>query len=161
MELIEYDTEQPTEAFRIENDELASWALRKFAALTSQMKRNERLAKLELDRIATWLDRENAKLVHQAEFFEEHLKDYGRRERENRKTISLPYGKIKSRKTPERVEVDEAVFVPWAQENNRDDLLIFADPKPNKTLLKNAGEIPGVEVKEGHVSFYVEVSDED
>lgn len=38
----------------------------------------------------------------------------------------------------EQVEVDEAAFMDYAQKCNRDDLLTFKEPTPNKTAIKAA-----------------------
>lgn len=159
MSVMNFDVEERQLPFRIEDDSSANWAMRKYAALVQKIRENERIANAELERIAKWLEAENSKLASDASFFEEHLKDYGRRQRneKDRKSIKLPYGAIKSRQTQPRIEVDEAVFIPWAQQNQRDDLLSYAPPKPNKTALKAEADIPGVVVVEGSVSFSVEV----
>lgn len=38
----------------------------------------------------------------------------------------------------ESVEVDEEAFTEWAQTHDRDDLLTYKDPTPNKTAIKAA-----------------------
>jgi hypothetical protein len=38
----------------------------------------------------------------------------------------------------ESVEIDEMVFTRWAQTHDRDDLLTYKDPAPNKTAIKAA-----------------------
>ena len=51
-----------------------------------------------------------------------------------------------------RVNVNEERFGVWAVSQDREELLIFANPKPNKTKLKEAimsgEEIPGVSLEE-------------
>lgn len=38
----------------------------------------------------------------------------------------------------ESVEIDDAAFGAWVQSNNRDDLLTYKEPTPNKTAIKAA-----------------------
>ena len=52
-------------------------------------------------------------------------------------------------RTSEAVEIaDEKKFVDWAWDNNRDDLLSYDDPTPNKTaikqFLKSGGNLNGI-----------------
>jgi uncharacterized protein YqcC (DUF446 family) len=55
----------------------------------------------------------------------------------NGSKMSTPKVAIAFRKS-ESVEVDEAEFAQWVQINNRDDLLTYKDPTPNKTAIKAA-----------------------
>lgn len=158
--MIDYETEE-RERFAVTDDSSATWAMRKFRQQVAKIKENEAIARAELDRVAKWLDSVNKPLAQSAEYFESLLLEYGRKARaEGRKSVKLIDGTIKSRVTPPKVEVDESVFIPWAQQN-RDDLLIFAEPKPNKSALKSETDIPGVVIVEGQISYSVEVSDED
>lgn len=162
--MIEEQIEEMQVSFRVEDDSTASWAMRKFAYLKNKMIENERIAKAELDRISEWLEKQNRTLANSAAYFEDHLIDYGRRQREaGRKSISLPYGTIKSVQTQDKVETTDA-FIEWAKQN-RDDLLSFAEPKPNKSEIKKAldagQKLVGVEVVPGSVSFSIKVNDED
>ena len=52
--------------------------------------------------------------------------------------MSTPRVVISFRKS-EAVEIEnESDFVAWAQSQNRDDLLTYKDPVPNKTAIKKA-----------------------
>jgi hypothetical protein len=145
--------EQP---FRVEDDSSATWAMKKLRDLILKIRENERIADEQFKAVAEWLQEVNATLNRDAAFFEDQLTDYLRRERDNRKSIKLPWGTIKSRATS-RVEVGEE-FIAWAQQNNRDDLLTFAPPKPNLAKIKTEQNLEFVEVVES-VSYSVEVKE--
>jgi hypothetical protein len=130
--------------------------MKKLRELVLKIRENERIAKEQLDTVAEWLKDVNGQISKDCAFFEDQLTDYLRREHDNRKSIKLPWGTIKSRATS-RVEVGEE-FIAWAQQNNRDDLLTFAPPKPNLTAIKKAENVKFVEVVES-VSYSVEVKE--
>lgn len=148
--------EQYATNFRVENDSQATWAIKKYRERVLKMRENERIAKEQLDAVADWLKDVNESLAREASYFEGLLTDYQRRERENRKSIKLPWGTIRSRQSS-RVEVDDE-FIEWALQEGRDDLLSYAAPKPNIAAIKEAGELPYVNVVES-VSFSVEVKE--
>jgi len=147
---------EQAEAFRVENDSQATWAIKKLREKVLKIRENERIAKEQLDAVSEWLSEVNGTLGKECAYFEDLLTDYGRRERENRKSIKLPWGTIRSRSST-RVEVDPA-FVDWAQQNNRDDLLTYPAPKPNIAAIKEEKNLEHVEVVET-VSYSVEVKE--
>lgn len=55
----------------------------------------------------------------------------------NGSKMSTPKVAIAFRKS-ESVEIEDAIFAHWAQVNNRDDLLSYKEPTPNKTAIKAA-----------------------
>lgn len=135
---------EPTTPWRIENDHVATWALRKLAAAERETLRLIDLATAEMERIKEWLERESRRPARDAEFFRGHLSAYWRREmaaelepliekgmtpeeaweQVRKKSRSLPTGKLTARRTPAGVEVvDEEQFVRWAQENGYEELL--------------------------------------
>lgn len=142
--------------FRVEDDSQATWAMKKLRERIIKIRENERIAKEQLDAVTDWLKDVNGTLGKECAYFEDLLTDYGRRERENRKSIKLPWGTIKSRAST-RVEVDPE-FVDWAQRNNRDDLLTFPAPRPNIAAIKEEQNLEHVEVVET-VSYSVEIKE--
>lgn len=111
------DSEQ-RERFRVDTDEKASWALRKLAHIRARKASNELIAEAERDRINAWLTAVNHPLDTDEQFFEGLLADYGRMQRdaEGRKTVSLPYGEIKTRETKAKVIVTDAdTVLAWAK----------------------------------------------
>lgn len=139
--------------------------MRKLKEIDVDIKINRAVMDAEVERVQKWERDANRTNIAEAQYFAGLLEDYARREREEneRKTISTPYGTVKSRQLPAKLDVDEATFLAWAQDQCRDDLLTFADPKPNKTEIKKAikagQNIAGVVVNEGGVSFSIEVAE--
>lgn len=155
METIdEYEIDQPREPFTVDSDDKAEWAMRKLSAICAKIDENWAMLEKEKLRWQAWIDQANGSLEREASFFRELLLDYMRRERENRKSIKLPHGTLKSVASTS-VEVDEA-FVEWALQNDREDLLTIPPPKPNKAAIKKEDGLPHVEVVE-RVSYSVEL----
>lgn len=140
--------------FRVENDEQAAWAMRRFAAACKKIEENEAILAREKLRWQAWLDEVNAPLSKDAAYFEDLLKDYLRRERDNRKSIKLPHGTIKSRATQPKYEIQPG-FIEWAKENAPQ--LLRIEHKPDMAAIKAAGEVEFVEVLEAGVSYSVEI----
>jgi len=162
MNIEEYETETFNEPFQIENDEQANWAMRKYAGIVKQMRTNNDLAQKEHARIDAWLESVTTPLSRQAEYFFGLMQSYMQRERDRRKSIRLIDGTIKSRVTPNKVEIDDE-FIDWAA-GERDDLIVYQPPKPNmlelRRLLQAGEQIPHTKLVEGGVSFSIEVNDE-
>jgi hypothetical protein len=113
-----------TDDFKVDTLDKAAWVMRKYSALARRVAANDALAEAEHRRIQTWQENANAPLLSRMEWWEEHLKAYAFRLRaEGQKSLSLPYGEVKTRQTTPTFEVDKAVFVEWAQEQKREDLL--------------------------------------
>jgi hypothetical protein len=159
-------TPEEREAWRIEDDSAATWALRKLRAYAQEIARLEALASEERRRIADWeLERTKSLYGHQA-FFESKLIDYRRRlEREDPKlaqTYHVPGGAITRRKGSRRIEVsDEDTLLAWAhahdQEVVKSSPLVsqFRDRKDRYRVdektrsvvdLETGEQVPGVEV---------------
>ncbi len=152
----EEEQEKELASFRIENDSQATWAMKKFKQLADKINENIDIANAEECRINEWLKDVNDKLENQANFFRAMLYDYMQRERDKRKSIKLIDGTIKSRAVT-RVDVSTDEFVEWAQENDRDDLLIFKEPVPSLAAIKKAeNDLPFVRKTE-EVSYSIEV----
>lgn len=150
----EVDRLRPDTPWRIENDHVATWALRKLAAAEAEQKRIKDLAMAEIQRIEEWEAKELRRPTRDADFFRGHLSAYWRREMAallepliekgmtpegawetvKKKSRSLPTGKLTARRTPAGVEVvDEEQFVRWAEENGYSELL---RSKPALDVLK-------------------------
>lgn len=148
--------EEEQEPFKIENDSQATWAMRKFKEVADKIDENIGIAEAENSRVSEWLDEVNKTLESQANYFRAMLYDYMQRERDKRKSIKLIDGTIKSRAVT-RVDVSTDEFVEWAQENDRDDLLIFKEPVPSLAAIKKAeNDLPFVRKTE-EVSYSIEV----
>ncbi len=132
------------ERFRIEVDDVASWALRKLARLRMDQHRDDTTAALEHERIAAWRDDQAAHRAHDVEFFTAHLVDYARRQRAlGRKSVPLPPGTLKTRENAERIQVSDAeAFVTWARSGAALDL-VRERPVPDMTAIAKALTIAG------------------
>ena len=115
---LDNQTERP-EHFRIDDDEMAAWAMRKLRRLRKRQSANIDIAQGEVDRIDEWLRTVNKPLEDNATYFEGLLTDYAIRQRfeDDRKTISLPAGKVSTRTVPPKWEVDAEPFLAWARVN--------------------------------------------
>jgi len=105
-------------AFRVNDDGSAAWAIERLAEIRAEGRLKEAIAKEQLDRVAMWLDEQLKSLVTKGAYFENLLADYARRQREDadRKTISLPHGKVATRWSQPKFNINDEVFLPWATE---------------------------------------------
>lgn len=112
------------EGFRVDSAEKASVVMRQYRRLAQKVERNEALAKAEHQRIDRWLENTNFPIDGQMDFLRGHLEAWAMKERaEGSKSVHLPDGSIRTRKSDERYIVDAATFTAWAQEAKREDLL--------------------------------------
>ncbi len=117
---VEILKERPDSApFRIDNDSAADWAVTRLADLRSKAEALELMASQEIERIKTWRDDELKSLLSRNAFFTLLLEDYARRQRNDvdRKSISVPHGKISTRFTQPKFEIADEIFMPWALEH--------------------------------------------
>lgn len=114
------------EGYRIDSAEKADVALRKYSSLIQKKQRHDEMANKEITRIKTWQEEMNAKVDSSLDFIRGHLEVFAMKQRlAGEKSFDSPSGSIKSRQTPPSVDIDNATFVEWAQENNRDDCLNY------------------------------------
>jgi len=131
-------TEEARQAWRIDGDNTAVWALRKLAAQEAEIERIRRTAQAEIERVQAWaLTAENGP-ARAADFFRSKLIDYRRRlEADNPalpKTYRTPAGDIAVRAGRTSVKViDESQFVDWAVDHKPSALTY----KPKVTGLKD------------------------
>jgi hypothetical protein len=115
--------------------------------------------------IDDWLRAELARAERTRAFFESLLVGYiaERNADDGTKTINLPGGTLKARRSLPKVEVDATAFVAWATETGRSDLL-RTKAEPDKTAIKTAaledGEaLPHVAVDPGgEIAYSVTVA---
>ena len=170
----EFDTEtfEFKESFKVLDDSGATWAIRKLSAVRAKLNENTEIYSQELNRINEWLDKVNEKLQKDESYFVALLTDYAYRVRmkENRKTITLPHGVIKSRVSAPKVKVEDAeIFLGWAKATETTDLIrVKEEPAistfkelfdivDDKVVLKATGEIvQGVTVVPESTSITIE-----
>lgn len=138
--------EEPTrEAFVVDNDEKADWAMRKLASIRRKQTDNEAIYNREVKRVAEWLEKVNTALERDAEWFESNLKPYALTERHNgRKSVVLPHGTIKTTAGRPRIEIsNELELLAWA-ETSQPDLIRTKkeiDKKSLNALITETGDV--------------------
>lgn len=164
------DTErEDRERFKIEDDSQATWAMRKASAARARLAEIQAIADAEIERIQQWAEHESRVPMRDLDYFEGILIEYGRKQRaEGRKTVSTPYGSIKSRSGQARfVFSDKAQFIEWAKVNRPEWLVVkedvslsaLRDASITASADPESGEvIPGLDVEPPTVNFTVEVS---
>jgi hypothetical protein len=169
---IDWDSHDPghdRERFKIENDSQATWAMRKAAIARGRLDEIKTIAEAEIARIQDWAEHESRVPMRDLDYFEGILIEYAMKQRaEGRKTVSTPYGAVKSRIGQTRfVFSDKAEFIEWAKVNHPDWLVVKEDVSlsalRDASLTDSAdpasGEIiPGLNVEPPTVNFTVEVS---
>lgn len=164
------------EAFRIDGDRLANWALGKLAAAQAEDDRLRQLAEAERARVTEWEDDARRAVRHDIDFFTGKLIDYRRQlEADDPKlprTYKLPGGSITVRAGRDRLTVtDEAALVEWALEHPEMGALsmkpltskladlprvVFEDEGPGCVIDTTTGAaIPGVVVTPGQPTYGV------
>ena len=134
---MEIRVSEMNEGFRIDTDEKAAWAMRKYRQLAQKAQRHEVLASSERSRIDDWLVRVNSTISGEMEFFANHLEAYAIGQRmAGQKSVELPDGCLKTRSHSAGVTVDKSTFVQWAVEAKREDLLRVTY-SPNMDAIKS------------------------
>ena len=131
----EIDEAPIREAFTVDDDAKADWALRKLRSLRRKQEQNQKLAEAEVQRVSEWLSKVNTDLENDARYFEAILTPYALLQRsEGRKSVVLPHGTLKTVAGRAKVEIENAdEFVKWAEENN--PLLLRIKKEPDKKAL--------------------------
>lgn len=164
------ETAEPDrERFKITDDSQATWAMRKAAAAKARLHDIQLIAESEIERIQHWAEKESREPMRDLDYFEGILIEYAMKQRaEGRKTVSTPYGAVKSRSGQAKyVFVDKEGFVAWAKQNHPDWIAVKEEPALSALRDSNivnaadpeTGEvIPGLEVQPPTVNYTVEVS---
>ncbi|WP_074951241.1 host-nuclease inhibitor Gam family protein [Alicyclobacillus macrosporangiidus] len=169
MQEIEELEQQPAEArerFRVTDLASANWCMRKLAALKAQERDTNNLADAEIERIESWRRHELDKLRGSMEYLEMLLTEYHKQvlaQDTRAKTISTPYGKLKARRLPPKVEYDEEMLLAWAKGAGRTDFVRvreeLAKDAIRDAVLRGGEAVPGVTVIDQGVKFSVEVTE--
>lgn len=162
--LADYDPDDPTtwpetQRWSIDSDPVADWALAKVRRARWELDRLNDRAEDEKRRIDEWLTDASRPFVRDVEFFERHLIEYRKQVTPAKgKTYRLVNGDLAVKAGSESVEVDEAVFLDWAEGNQRMDLL-RTKVEPSKPAIKDAikagEEIPGAQIVVGDDRYVV------
>ena len=164
------ETEERREAFRVNDDSSASWAMRKLAEINAQLDANNAMHEREIERLHQWLEQVNTPLNRDALYFRSLLEDYARRERmeKDRKTINLPHGKVSTRPATDKWEVDTEHLLAFLNQNDLKDLIKVKE-EPSLTAMKqyltvtddlkvltpNGEVVPHIRIQRGDISVSV------
>lgn len=163
--------DEARERFTITDDGAAAWAMRKLRAIRSKQADNAKIAQDERDRIDLWLAEVNAPLDRDAMYFEQILTDYALRVRENpddgRKSLNLPAGKVATRTSQAKWQVDAEQFLGWARTSHPDLIRVKEEADltkiketlavtPDGVAVSPEGEpVPGITVLPGGITASV------
>lgn len=164
-------TPEQRETFIVDDDQKASWAMRKLRGIRAHKAANQAIADEEIARINDWLANANASLDNDERYFTTLLISYARwsRDKEDRKSIVLPHGKVVSRMGQPKWEVDTETFLKWADANREELVRIKVEPNLSeaKKVLEvvngnaidpKTGEVAqGVTVHPAEITYSVEV----
>lgn len=169
--LDEFDIEEAPirEAFTVDDDAKADWALRKLRSVRRKQEENQKIAEAEAQRVSEWLSKVNTALESDALYFEAILRPYALLQRsEGRKSVVLPHGTIKTTAGRARVEIEnQDEFIKWAEENNPTLLRVKKEPdkkalsdlitEDNRVISTEGEIIPAVKVlpAETGISFVI------
>lgn len=124
------EAEESSSAFRVNDDGAAEWAITRLQEIRALQRDKEQFAQNELHRIEAWLAEEVKPLENRAAYFVNLLEDYARRQREehDRKSVALPHGKITTRFSQPKFNINDDLFVPWAAQNAPHLLRVKQEP---------------------------------
>jgi len=133
------------EAFTVDDDSKADWAMRKLASLRRKQAENKAIAEAEIQRVTKWLETVNTSLENDASYFEAVLTPYALLQRsEGRKSVLLPHGTIKTTAGRPKIEIeDEEAFLAWAKESENSVIRIKTeiDKKALNALIRDDNQV--------------------
>lgn len=167
---METENKQP---FEVTDLSSLTWTMKKIAEMNKKKKENETVANEQIESIKQWLEEVNKPLNDSIEYLGSLATHYHRMVREQdpkQKTLSTPYGKVKSRESKASVaQGDKKKLLEYVLSNDieavKQDLdwatlkkqLAVAD---DKVINVETGEVvPGAVVKPHEIKFSVEVAE--
>lgn len=126
------------EAFKVEDDQAANWALRKISQMKKKIEANNQLAVSEIEKIEEWNKAENEKSQQSIDYFQGLLAEYALKKKENDpdfKTLKLPNGKLTFRKQQPEWKLDDSKVIESLKNAGEDDLIKVTE-KPKLAEIK-------------------------
>jgi len=117
------EPQQPEERerFRLTDENMANWALRKVAKARAEYEEAAKVAEAEIKRIDDWLNGRKRDLEHAEEFFGGLLTAYylpQHMQNPRQKTFKLPAGQVQIRAQQPDYVRDEARLIAWLKGND-------------------------------------------
>ena len=131
--------------YTIKDEADALWAMRNLAVAERGIAETERLAKIEEQRIRSWVEYATKSQRASRDFFAAALKSFmlRLREEEGRKSLVFPDGELTSRTTQTRAVVDDVdLFLKWAETSSHEDW-VRVKKEPNLAAMKGGLEFIG------------------
>lgn len=157
----DYENEENREAFKIRDDALCSWAMRKLKALEDEFLEKEKIAENEISRIEKWLEDEREKTEKKKFFFNNRLEEYVRflMATSDKSKVETPFGTAKIGKQQPEWQYDEDTILKFLEDENMIDYITIKKSLNKKELrkLERVGEevvnengevVPGIKVVE-------------
>ena len=174
------EVESIEEGFVVDGLEKLSWVMRKVAYYQKEIDEVNALSELEIERINKWKEKKLQELESSKNFLSNKAFDYHEKvlmQDPKKKSISTPYGKVKSttrKPSVEKVNEEELkayvrVNKPYLLEVQQLEKLNWADLKKQLNIVEVDGNVMvldedgqvvnGVSVKQGETTFKVEISE--
>ena len=122
---------------------------------------NENFAKIELEKIQSWLDKENGTLDNKIEYYKGMMIEYYHSQKQSNpklKTISTPNGSFKVR-TTKKINYDPDRMLAYLKENHQGLVETEVVEKYNKTEVKKIIDNDGIDKFTGEILDWVTVED--
>lgn len=155
--------EEEKETWKIDNDNVADWALDKIKESREDYERFERVALEKIEQIKIALENKKKQTENETSFFEAKLREYVEtvktKDTKTQKTYALPSGKLVLKKDKEDFKLDKEKVLNYIKENKEEyrefiktkEDLAWGDLKKNliiddgKIVDKSTGEVLEIE----------------
>ena len=139
FDLDQEEAEDQAQAFDIEDDKKASWALKKYKLLEIEEDRKAKLVKDETERLKLWLLSEQEKIDKKKAYLEQMLGGYlmELRKDDPKAKVDTPYGTVSTRKNPDKWIYEDQAVIKFLHEAEMDKFIRVKE-EIDKTPLKKA-----------------------
>ena len=129
------------EVFQVSDQQSAEWTVRKIAEHRKRQKEVDELLQAELFRLKQWAQKEMEKEENNIAYLESLLMPWAQ---EQGKSISLPSGRVRFRKVPDKFIYDDQAIITWAKQHLPEAVRIKEEPDKAaiKAHVKATGELP-------------------
>ena len=138
-DLDQEEAEDQAQAFVIDDDKKASWALKKYKLLEIEEDRKAKLVKDETERLKLWLLSEQEKIDKKKACLEQMLGGYlmDLRKDDPKAKVDTPYGTVSTRKNPDKWIYEDQAVIKFLHEAEMDKFIRVKE-EIDKTPLKKA-----------------------
>ena len=137
-DLDQEEAEDQAQAFVIDDDKKASWALKKYKLLEIEEDRKAKLVKDEIDRLKLWLENEQGKIDKKKGFFEQMLGAYlmDLRKADPKAKVDTPYGTVSTRKNQDNWVYEDETIIKFLHEAEMDEFIQVKEEIDKRSLKK-------------------------